>query len=429
MYIVSYLFSQFAFNELRKSFYQKLLFTGSTRAFKTEPVSIAINLILTLFLSTVPLHLAVSASPDDDEQIYLRNIEDKKAAIAALEQSIADNAKTRQKLQQSVEQLNQNLQERERRLEQLTQERKQYEKQLAKFESQTASIRDALELDRRALHAIMQSRSSVQQDSWVRTLLSGTDLKLSARQNRYRSYLQQARISHTEDLLSRLELVDEANKEALKSRNWLSYLHNKASGQHSLINRDLKNSDDKLKSVDEQTQTSTQQRTRLQADLRDIETLLQQLRESRIAKSGYFEANKGRHLWPAANLSDVTLYARFGDSRAKGLRWNGLFIAAGPGDRVSAIADGEVVYADTLASMGVVVVLQHGDSFLSLYGGNAQSRVVVGDWVESGSSIATVGQNTGLTKSGIYLEIREKSTAVDPEKWLNAKIRTKLVRK
>ncbi len=394
-----------------------------------KPVSITIYLLFTLLISVFLPHTASGATPNADEQAYLRDIEDKKAAIAELERSIAENAETRRRLQRSVEQLNQNLQERQQRVDQLSNQKKQYEKQLERFESQIATINDALKLDRAALHAIMQSRTSGQQGSWVRTLLSGADVQLSARQNRYRSYLQQARLSHTRDLLARLELVDQAKKEALESRDWLDHLHTKASGQHKQIDSELKDSGHKLQSVDQQSEITAQEKAQLLNDLRDIELLLQTLRENRTANSGNFKANKGQHLWPAGNQSNISLYARFGDARAKGLRWNGLFIAAQPGAPVTAIADGEVVYADSLASMGVVVVLQHGENYLSLYGGNSQSSAAVGDWVESGSSIATVGQNTGLIKSGIYLEIREKSAAVNPEKWLNAKIRTKLVQK
>lgn len=392
---------------------------------------IASAFVLTFLLTFVLPHSANSASNslDAEEATYLQNIEAKKSAISSLEQAIAENAKTRRELQVSVEKLNQNLHERQQRLSELVRQKQQYEKQLNRFEAQVAGIRDALELDRQALQAIMQSRSANQQESWVKTLLSSTDPQLSARQNRYRSYLQQARLSHTNDLLARLQLLDEAKQEALKSRNWLSYLHSKARGQHSDLDRNLKKSDEQLRSVVQQTTTDAQRKQQLQSDIRDIEVLLQQLRENRSAKSGYFEANKGQHQWPVGSRSEIGIYARFGDARAKGLRWNGLFIAADQGDPVTAIADGEVVYADSLASMGVVVVLQHGDGYLSLYGGNKKSLVAVGDWIESGSSIATVGQNTGLIKNGIYLEVREKSAAVDPEKWLSAKNRTKLVQK
>ena len=95
---------------------------------------------------------------------------------------------------------------------------------------------------------------------------------------------------------------------------------------------------------------------------------------------------------------------------------------------MNAIADGEVVYADTLASMGIVVVIDHGDSYLSLYGGNSSTEVQSGDWVQMGSTIATVGKITGPYSESTYLEIRENAVPVDPETWLDADKSAQLVK-
>ena len=276
----------------------------------------------------------------------------------------------------------------------------------------------------------MQSRSRPNHESSIKLLLSNQDPHLASRQSVYLGFVQQARLTHVEELLQRLETAENAKHEALKSRNWLGYLQKKANAQHQALNNRAKGTAGELDELQQENNNNNAQKERLLAEIVEVEDLLEKLKKSKATASGYFEAGRGRHAWPMPNNADIQLHAKFDDPRASGkIRWKGLLIAASEGSPVTAIADGEVVYAAELADMGIVVVLQHGDDYLSLYGGNRESVVAPGDWVETGSTIATVGHSAGPNRSGVYLEIRKNAIAVDPEKWLDAKKSIRMAKK
>ncbi|CAH9053431.1 Murein hydrolase activator EnvC [Pseudoalteromonas holothuriae] len=126
--------------------------------------------------------------------------------------------------------------------------------------------------------------------------------------------------------------------------------------------------------------------------------------------------NKGRLLWP----SKGHLRHRFGQQKHAGMSWKGVLIQAQSGAPVNSIKQGQVVYADWLNGFGWVMVIDHGEGFMSLYGHTQTLLKDVGDLVNAGETVALVGQSGGQARSGLYFEIRHKGSAVDPVKWCKA---------
>ena len=100
------------------------------------------------------------------------------------------------------------------------------------------------------------------------------------------------------------------------------------------------------------------------------------------------------------------------------LRWKGIVIAAGAGTPVKAIADGRVILANWLQGYGLMVIVKHGESDLSLYGYNQSVAVKEGQLVKAGQKLGEVGNSGGQSKNGLYFEIRRKGVAVNPLGWL-----------
>jgi septal ring factor EnvC (AmiA/AmiB activator) len=127
-----------------------------------------------------------------------------------------------------------------------------------------------------------------------------------------------------------------------------------------------------------------------------------------------FADRKGKLAMPVAG--QVT--NRFGSSRNEGkLRWNGILIAASAGDPVRAVHYGRVVFSDWLRGFGLLLIINHGDGYMSLYGHNQVLYRETGDWVTAGETIATVGNSGGQNDSGLYFEIRHAGTPADPQVW------------
>ena len=131
-----------------------------------------------------------------------------------------------------------------------------------------------------------------------------------------------------------------------------------------------------------------------------------------------FVREKGKLLLPVSGrITD-----RFGTSRNNGkLRWNGIFIAAPRGAPVRAIHYGRVVFSDWLRGFGLLLIIDHGDGYMSLYGHNQVLYTEVGDWVTAGEIVATVGDTGGQNRAGLYFEIRYKGKPTNPQLWCQAR--------
>lgn len=124
---------------------------------------------------------------------------------------------------------------------------------------------------------------------------------------------------------------------------------------------------------------------------------------------------KGALSWPVpgAFLRD------YGQPRAGGqLKWNGVLLGAPPGTPVSSVHHGRVVYADWLPGLGLLVIVDHGEGYMSLYGHNETIVTELGAWVTSGEAIARVGDSGGQAQSALYFEIRHGGEPVDPRPWI-----------
>ena len=157
----------------------------------------------------------------------------------------------------------------------------------------------------------------------------------------------------------------------------------------------------------------------LERDRKDLEILLQKLTDV----FADIPADLGQHLSITEQkgmlprpVKGRILHA-FGQRRAAGMNWQGWLMDAAIGTEVVNIAYGRVAFADWLRGYGLLIIIDHGQGFMSLYGYNESLLWDVGDWVEPGTVIATVGGSQG-GEQGLYFEMRRKGKAIDPAVWL-----------
>lgn len=162
-----------------------------------------------------------------------------------------------------------------------------------------------------------------------------------------------------------------------------------------------------------------QQREGLLRDRSQLENLLKSIEATIIAlvePESYrpFTAVKGKMPWPLAGKHRH----RFGQMRNKGkMRWQGVTIPAVPGADVRAIHYGQIVFADWFRGSGLLVIVDHGDGFMSLYAHNQSVLVEVGEWVTAGTVVSTAGNSGGQDSTALYFEIRHNGKPVNPAKW------------
>lgn len=141
----------------------------------------------------------------------------------------------------------------------------------------------------------------------------------------------------------------------------------------------------------------------IQQVLQDLDNPQQQL----------FQKLRGKLPWPAKGR----ITASFGSSKIGSLRWDGVIITAREGQELRAVHAGRVAYADWLRGYGLLLIIDHGDAYMSLYGHNQSLFKETGDWVESGDVIGLVGRSGGQANPGIYFGIRHNGKAVNPARW------------
>jgi septal ring factor EnvC (AmiA/AmiB activator) len=119
--------------------------------------------------------------------------------------------------------------------------------------------------------------------------------------------------------------------------------------------------------------------------------------------------------WPVAG----NLLAAFGGRLPDGRRSDGVLIAASAGTTVKAVADGTVVFADWMTGYGNILIIDHGNGYMSLYAHNDGLLRDAGDPVRRGDAVATVGTSGGQDAPALYFELRRNGSPVNPSGWLS----------
>jgi septal ring factor EnvC (AmiA/AmiB activator) len=358
--------------------------------------------------------ISIADEPRTVEDVE-QQIIDTSTRLKALDAEIASSRRLKAELQQSLDTARTRVGEREQRLRGLDAEIVRFNARLDSLDAMIADAQLDVQSRQQALGRALRDAQVIGKQTALKIVLQNDDPALADRLAVYTEHVlkaQNAAIAEHVDVLAR---VKAAHESAMKDRNWLNYIKKKANRQKetyaSTANLKQRTLGEVEAGLDDKTRTVAQ----LKADQQRLQSLMDELKALQAAHSGYFESGKGRYPAPVTG----TLFARFGEVKAVGkLRWSGLFIKASEGQAVRAVADGEVVYSDFLQGFGMLVIIDHGDSYSSLYGGNREVTVPRGQWVESGATIATVGDSGGQNASGVYFEIRHNAQAVDPEDWL-----------
>lgn len=132
------------------------------------------------------------------------------------------------------------------------------------------------------------------------------------------------------------------------------------------------------------------------------------------APEGAFASLRGELRAPVAGK----IAAKFGAKRGDGPSWKGVFIRAGEGSDVHAVAAGRVVFAEWLRGFGNLIIVDHGGQYMSIYGNNQSLLKRAGDIVKAGDTIASAGNSGGNEESGLYFELRHQGRAFDPAGWV-----------
>jgi murein hydrolase activator len=277
-----------------------------------------------------------------------------------------------------------------------------------------AGLRAGFESDMRTAYA------AGRQDH-LKLLLSQDDPARTARTLVYFRYITQARAERMLGIRASLARLDGVESEIRDHGRELTALRADQSQSLADLEDARRERTTLLAGLNREVKNRAREIERLRADQARLERLLGELATALppVTVPGDRGARFGqlRGRLPPPTRGHVS--ARFGETKSLGdLRWRGIFLDAPEGQDVVAVARGRVAYAGWLRGFGLLLILDHGDGYMTLYGHNQTLVREVGDWVEAGEAVAAVGSTGDAPRAGLYFEIRHQGEPSDPLTWI-----------
>ena len=433
------------------------------------------NLMLRALIAFALICLLNPAFADDERAQTQKQLDATRQDIIELKKALSQLQEEKSGVQKDLRSTETEMGKLEKQVEALQKELKKSETELQRLDGEKKKLQSA-RVEQQRLIAI-QARAAYQsgRQEYLKLLLNQQNPEKFARTLTYYDYLSQARLEQLRNFNETLRQLAEVEKDIDLQQAQLLVQKSSLDDQKSQLdtvrqerqvalaklNQDYKARDQKL-----------QARQQDQADLTKVlktieETLARQAREAEEARQkallaqqeaekrqreqealarsrgkddsdeaprrpvkapgamvssagqsygGPFEQAKGKLPWPV----DGRLLARFGETRGDDERtkWDGVMISAAAGSQVHAVHGGRVVFADWLRGAGLLVILDHGNGYLSLYGHNQSLLKEAGDVVKAGEAISTVGNSGGGQDTpALYFAIRQQGRPSDPAQW------------
>ncbi|TVP91420.1 MAG: peptidase M23 [Pseudomonadaceae bacterium] len=330
-------------------------------------------------------------------------------------------------LQQEMSGLQRELQESESDIGRLQRESRELEQQIKDGEVRLEELRrdnQRLELALESQHEQIarQARAAYMagDQDYLKVLLNQDDPARMARMLRYYQQVSQARVRELDQYRATLSEIRETREATVRQQQRLQDNRTQLEERTAAVEQEQRQRSRLLTRLREQEGSQTRQLETQQAERKALNDLIERLDRAITsiptpAGSLPFAEAKGKLPLPV----EGPVKARFGSQRGEDerLRWDGLLIGAEEGTPVHAIHGGRVVFAEWLRGSGLLLILDHGQGYLSLYGHNESLLHEVGTWVQPGEAVATVGSSGGQAIAGLYFAIRHQGRALDPMAW------------
>ena len=360
------------------------------------------------------------AQDTDLAQIKERELEEVRAQISRLKQSMDKRAVDRDKITGELQAAEVKISETRLHIKELERQRDFSQKKKAELDARLEVKEAELAAESRQLEAQVRAAYTSGQQERMKLLLNQHDPATLGRLMTYYRYLSEYRGDNIESVNGRIRELSDLSEQAAAEELRLADLARAHSAELSEVSAAQEQRHSLLASLQSKIEQEGSEIDRLAAQEQDLARLIAELTsilsDYPITSEEPFSDLKGRLTWPIAG----SLLHDFGQPRAAGgLKWNGVVLGAPRGREIRAVYHGRVIFADWLAGMGLLVIVDHGGGYMSLYGYNETTLKIVGDWVAPGDVIATVGDSGGQDRSGLYFEIRQGTKTLNPRSWVS----------
>jgi len=310
-----------------------------------------------------------------------------------------------------------------RSIRQIDSELQQKMRQLKGLHQEQQQLRNGLEQQRQGLIAQLRAAHRDGQQPWLKLLLGAQSVTETGRLLVYYSYFNRARSERIAALGNSLERLQQSEQQSRDETAQLQALRVERMHQLQRLERSQSERQQLVTQLQQALRDSNRQLDQLRRDEQELDQVIATLTHA-IAKVSPpivtarprdpFGDLRGQLDWP----TEGPLAVAFGSPRAGGrLTWQGVLIRGQEGQPVHAIAAGRVVFADWLRGYGLMLIIDHDEGYMSLYGHNQSLFRESGDVVSRGEVIASLGNSGGRDEPVLYFEIRERGRPRDPVLW------------
>lgn len=394
-----------------------------------------------LMLAHSPHILCAPPKVDKEDLKQLRN------RIETLQKELADTEESRSEVADTLRDSERAVSAAARRLSTLAREQRKASDKLNQLQEQSGQVSHAIEAQQSQLGKLFyrQYMAGSGQKEYLGLLLNQQEPNQIARNMYYYGYLSRARAEGIEALRANLRQLDSLTRESREKSAEIAVIQTRQAESKKELEREKAEQAKLLARISLQADLQRREISKLKQDEERLSRLVEKLAKLLARKNRRTPSASSAPVPPLSNdrLPDASvdgnpfaalkgrlslpvrgeLANRFGSPRHDGgLTWKGLFIRSAIGENVKAIAAGRVVFADWLRGFGNLMIVDHGGSYMSLYGNNETIDRQVGDSVRGGDTIATVGNSSGINPApGLYFELRHQGKPFDPLIWVRIK--------
>lgn len=345
-------------------------------------------------------------------------LEEVRMRIDELKKSMDDSAKERDRLTLELQDLEVKIAEQRTRIKAIEREQQHTEAKKQKLDADLGEREGQLDAESMQLATQVRAAYMSGGQEKIKLLLNQRDPATLGRLMAYYRYLNDYRAQNIAAVTLKIRELDRLRSEIAAEEARLAELARKRYARLGELNAVQESRQNVLASLRQKLLDEGQEVERLAAQEKDLTRLIAELTsilsDYPITSEQPFTTHRGKLTWPVAG----NLLHDFGQPRVGGaVKWNGVVLGADRGREVRAVYHGRVAFADWLSGMGLLLIVDHGEGYMTLYGYNETILKNAGDWVAPGDVIATVGDSGGQSDAALYFELRQGAKPINPRRW------------
>jgi septal ring factor EnvC (AmiA/AmiB activator) len=374
--------------------------------------------IISTALSCALLLLPLQATAAEDEKAKLADL---KNAISTLEKQLNKRDKDKNKLAAELKKNEIAASASSKKIRLLNSQINTRNAKLTDLGKQQTELKLGIQKQNVAVSEQLATAYKMGAQEPIKLLLNQEDPQQLARLFKYYNYVVDARNEKIAQYMGDVEQLSTVRNQVSEEKRSLdsAKAELEKDQQQLLANNErrqatLKQLDASLQSDKSKLDKLLKQRTALEELLKNVRSVVKKMALKTPPGGQSFASQKGQLSWP---LKGKVAHS-FGSNRSGSLNWDGWLISAKIGEPVAAVHDGQVIFSNYMRGFGLLIILNHGDGYMSLYAHNEELLKDTGDWVLSNETISRAGDTGGLNKPALYFEIRKKGQPADPKQWL-----------